>query len=91
MLQFTAIARQHVAPCNHWTVTIQNDNTLEQVTISGLTPANFEIERFEDRRWWVRLAMLWLKQKLLGGATPASCVAVEIITLATVNALLTET
>jgi hypothetical protein len=32
MLQFTAITRQHVAPCNHWTLTIQNDNTAEQVT-----------------------------------------------------------
>jgi hypothetical protein len=91
MLQFTAITRQHVAPCNHWTLTIQNDNTAEQVVLTGITPAQFEVMRFDDQRWWVRLAMLWLKQKLLGGATPAQCVAVEIITLANANALLTET
>lgn len=91
MLQFTSITRQHPAPCNHWTVTIQNDATAQQIVLGGLTAASLQTDRYDDRRWWVRVAMLWLKQKLAGGATPAQCVAVEILTLATVNALLTET
>jgi hypothetical protein len=90
MLQVTTFSRQHPAPCNHWTITIQNDATTEQVTFTGLTTASLQ-QRFDDQRWWVRLAILWLKQKIAGGSTPAQCVGVEILTLANANALLSET
>ena len=80
MLTITAIQRVNPAPCDHWNITIQNDVIPETVVVRGLTMTELRNnERYDDVRWWVLLALLWLRARLAGGFTAAQSLNVEIV------------
>jgi hypothetical protein len=79
-LKITAITRSRPSPCDHWDITVSNEVLGTTYQITGVLRADLNSKDFySEVPWWVGLAILWLRARIVSGFTFASSINLEII------------